>query len=170
MRHRTDPRVLLVMSASADSGKTTFLESLIPELRETGLRVGVVKRTHHDVDLDVPGKDSHRLREAGAVPVVLRGPRMTTLFAPTPVGDELQTLVAAAAAFGPLDLVLVEGGREIPAQARIEVVAEGGDVVSPRSLLLAIVADHEVGPAGVPRFPRGDATGLARLVTRWVQG
>lgn len=107
MRHRTDPRVLLVVSAESGAGKTTLLERLVPRLRERGLRVAAVKRTHHDVELDAAGKDSRRLRDAGAAPVVLRGPRVTTVFAPTPAGDELATLVGAAVAFGPLDVVLV---------------------------------------------------------------
>jgi len=58
------------------SGKTTLLEKLIPEFRSRGLRVSVIKHTHHRFDLDKPGKDSWRHREAGAEEVlVLSGDR-----------------------------------------------------------------------------------------------
>eukprot|EP01034_Spumella_vulgaris_P040929 gene40929-50639_t len=52
------------------SGKTTLVEQLIPELRMRGLRVSVVKHAHHSFDIDHPGKDTYRHREAGAFEVV----------------------------------------------------------------------------------------------------
>lgn len=52
------------------SGKTTLVEQLIPELRLRGLRVSVVKHAHHSFDMDHPGKDTYRHREAGAFEVV----------------------------------------------------------------------------------------------------
>ena len=159
------PRVVLIVSAASGAGKTTLLERLLPRLCAAGLRVGVVKRTHHDVDLDPPGKDSRRLRDAGASPVMLRGPHVTTVFARTPEGDEIGPLVAAALAFGPLDLVLVEGGRPLAALPRIEVVAPGGRVVSDPATLLAIASDDPVELEGVPCFRRDDADALAQAIT-----
>jgi molybdopterin-guanine dinucleotide biosynthesis adapter protein len=171
MRHRTDPRVLLVVSVESGAGKTTLLEGLVPRLRESGLRVAAVKRTHHDVELDPTGKDSRRLRDAGAAPVVLRGPRLTTIFAPTPTGDELATLVGAATAFGPLDLVLVEGGREMAVHARIEIVLLGAGVVSDPATLLAVASEGPAQlPPNVPCFRRDDVAGLATRIAAWVRG
>jgi molybdopterin-guanine dinucleotide biosynthesis protein B len=161
------PRLVLVVSAASGAGKTTLLERLVPLLRTSGLRVGVVKRTHHDVDPDPPGKDSRRLRDAGAAPVALQGPARTTIVAPTPADAPdggLDTVVAAMTALSPLDLVLVEGGREVPARPRIEVVAPGGRVVSDPATLVAVVADADVAPPGVPRFARDDVAGLAALL------
>ena len=162
------PRVVLVVSAASGAGKTTLLERLVPRLRAAGLRVGVVKRTHHDVDPDPPGKDSRRLREAGAAPVALQGPARTTIVAPPPSDAPdggLDAIVAAMTALAPLDLVLVEGGREISGRPRIEVVAPGGAVVSDPATLVAVVADAEVAPPGMPRFARDDVEGLAALLS-----
>ncbi|NGF40766.1 molybdopterin-guanine dinucleotide biosynthesis protein B, partial [Klebsiella pneumoniae] len=60
------PVPLLAVTAYSGTGKTTLLKKLIPQLRESGLRIGLVKHTHHDMDVDTPGKDSYELRKAGA--------------------------------------------------------------------------------------------------------
>ena len=57
--------------AASGTGKTTLLSRLIPVLSERGLRCAVIKHSHHDFEIDRPGKDSHRLREAGAGQVLL---------------------------------------------------------------------------------------------------
>jgi len=92
------------------SGKTTLLCALIPYLRAEGLRVAAIKATHHDIDWDRPGKDSYRLREAGAEAVLLQGPQRSFIARRTPAGWR-QTLDL----LGPdLDLVLVEGNKGWP--------------------------------------------------------
>ncbi|HAL38589.1 MAG TPA: molybdopterin-guanine dinucleotide biosynthesis protein B, partial [Polaromonas sp.] len=58
-------------SGYSGSGKTTLVEKLIPALKQRGLRVSVVKHAHHLFDIDHPGKDTHRHREAGAFEVVV---------------------------------------------------------------------------------------------------
>jgi molybdopterin-guanine dinucleotide biosynthesis protein B len=54
-------------------GKTTLIERLIPELRSRGLSVSLIKHSHKDIEIDRPGKDSFRLREAGCNEVLLLG-------------------------------------------------------------------------------------------------
>src|SRR6218665_2670693 len=61
------------------SGKTTLIEQLIPALRRQGLRVSVVKHAHHRFDIDHPGKDPYRHREAGAFEVVAASDRRLAL-------------------------------------------------------------------------------------------
>lgn len=56
---------------SSGSGKTTLMEKVIPYITACGLKVSVIKHTHHDVDIDRPGKDSFRHRSAGAAEVLL---------------------------------------------------------------------------------------------------
>jgi molybdopterin-guanine dinucleotide biosynthesis adapter protein len=62
---------VLGMAAFSGTGKTTLLIQLIPLLRHRGLRIGVIKHSHHNFDIDHPGKDSFRLRQAGANPIML---------------------------------------------------------------------------------------------------
>ncbi len=89
-------------------GKTTLLERLIPELTGRGLTVSLIKHSHKSIDIDRPGKDSYRLREAGCGEVVLLGNERWALMhelrgAPEPSLDYLLGRLA------PCDLVLVEG-------------------------------------------------------------
>ena len=100
-------------AATSGSGKTTLLTELIPELRRRGLRPGVIKHSHHDFDIDQPGKDSYRLRKAGAGQLVLASPYRCFWVeerdgSKEPQLDELLDRLDAAK----LDLVLVEGFRE----------------------------------------------------------
>lgn len=90
------------------SGKTTLIEQLIPLLTGRGLRVSLIKHTHHGFDLDRPGKDSHRFRTAGAAEVMLAGAQRWALMSEV---DEAAppSLEDLLARLGPCDLVLVEG-------------------------------------------------------------
>ncbi len=92
------------------SGKTTLVTSLLPRLTRQGLLVSTVKHTHHAVDLDQPGKDSWRHREAGAHEVLLVGERRWALLherrATPPDASGIADLLGRLA---PVDLVLVEG-------------------------------------------------------------
>jgi molybdopterin-guanine dinucleotide biosynthesis protein B len=65
-----------------NSGKTTLIVDLIHELNSRGWRVGTIKHTHHHHELDTPGKDSHRHREAGASAVGILSPQMNAIFWP----------------------------------------------------------------------------------------
>lgn len=96
------------ISGWSGSGKTTLIERMIPILRARGLSVSLVKHTHHDFDIDRPGKDSWRFRAAGAGEVMLAGESRWALMrelrdAPEPSLDELLGRLA------PCDLVLFEG-------------------------------------------------------------
>ena len=91
-----------------NSGKTGLMERLVTEITSRGLRVSTVKHAHHTFDVDQPGKDSHRHREAGAEQVLLVSHRRWALMhelreAPEPGLNELLQQLA------PVDLVLVEG-------------------------------------------------------------
>lgn len=110
---------LFGISGWSGSGKTTLIEKLIPLLRERGLRVSLIKHTHHGFDIDRPGKDSFRFREAGASEVLLAGASRWALM--HELRDEAQPgLAELATHLSPCDLVLVEGFKsaELP---KIEV-------------------------------------------------
>jgi molybdopterin-guanine dinucleotide biosynthesis protein B len=77
--HGTSPRLIQIVGWSG-SGKTTLIEALLPRWKERGLRVAAIKHSGGFPELDTPGKDSHRLRRAGAEAVVLVGPERSALF------------------------------------------------------------------------------------------
>ena len=66
--------------ACQESPRSELIKKLIPALRKRGIRLAVIKHTSHHHELDKPGKDSHRLRQAGAEAVVVSSPKMVALF------------------------------------------------------------------------------------------
>jgi molybdopterin-guanine dinucleotide biosynthesis protein B len=110
---------MLGVIGSSGSGKTTLMTLVLPLLRQNGLRVSALKHAHHGFDIDRPGKDSFRFREAGAEEVMLVADgRWALLREAAP--EEDMSLRALAERMVPVDLILVEGFKlaEIP---KIEV-------------------------------------------------
>ena len=91
------------------SGKTTLVEKLIPALRLRGLRVSIVKHAHHKFDIDHPGKDTFRHREAGAFEVVVASSQRLALMREFEQPAELTVHQLIAELYGGVDWVLVEG-------------------------------------------------------------
>ena len=113
MQHALVP--LLGFVAASGTGKTTLLEHIIPILKQQGVRVGLIKHSHHNFQIDQPGKDSFRLRTAGASPVMLVSTHrraIITEIVPTqePRLDEELKLFDQSQ----VDLVLVEGFKAEP--------------------------------------------------------
>ena len=107
------------IAGRSGSGKTTLIEAMLPLLGARGLKVSVIKHSHHDFEMEPPGKDSARFRQAGAQEVMVASPFRYAIVhelrgAPEP---SLQEQVARLA---PADLVLVEGFKQA-AIPRIEV-------------------------------------------------
>jgi molybdopterin-guanine dinucleotide biosynthesis protein B len=162
--------VLLGLAGWSGSGKTTLLCAILPHLTAAGLSVSTIKHAHHALDLDRPGKDSHRHREAGAREVLLAGGERWALFRETPEGTpDLKTLAARLA---PVDLVLVEGFRayDIP---RLEIFRPSLGKPPlwpdhPGILALATDAPGEAAQSGYAGviLSLDDAVGIAR----WIMG
>lgn len=111
-----EPLPLLCIAAWSGTGKTTLLEALLPRLAERGIRAAVIKHAHHQFDVDQPGKDSHRLREAGATPMLIASRSRIALMMNTPGQNEEPDLAALIEQVRPLapDLVLIEGFKAWP--------------------------------------------------------
>jgi molybdopterin-guanine dinucleotide biosynthesis protein B len=162
-RYFTDcPLPVLAVVARSGSGKTTLLSSLIPLLRDAGVRVGVIKHSHHDVQIDQPGKDSHRLRQAGAQQVMLASPHRCFWIAEGDGGQEprlaglLQRLDSSR-----LDLVLLEGYRH-EAVAKLEVY-RAENAAAPLALQdpqVIAVASNAALAIGVPCLNLDDPAGV----------
>lgn len=110
------PLPLVGFVAYSGTGKTTLLEKVIPELRAMNLRIGLIKHAHHDFDIDIPGKDSWRLRQAGATQVMVASRKRWALITEhdlTRDEPNLQELLRQLDTTL-LDLVLVEGFKHEP--------------------------------------------------------
>ena len=84
------PPKVLGIAGPSDSGKTTLIEKLLPLLRQRGIVVSTVKHVHHPVEIDTPGKDSFRHRQAGAREVMIALPDGWVLHHPAPNGQRPQ--------------------------------------------------------------------------------
>jgi molybdopterin-guanine dinucleotide biosynthesis protein B len=101
---------LLAFAACSGTGKTTLLKRVIPLLNERGIRPGLIKHTHHDMDVDKPGKDSYELRKAGAAQTIVASQKRWALMTETPDENELDLYyLASRMDESSLDVILVEG-------------------------------------------------------------
>ncbi len=162
------PPIVSVVGRS-DAGKTTFLEKLIPELKSRGVRVAVVKHDRHGFEMDRPGKDTWRLREAGADAVMISAPNQMALIR-SHLKEELGLDEMAGLVGNVVDLVLTEGYKS-GTKPKIEVsrraVAEG-ELLCTAEELLAVVADGP-RPVEVPQFGLDDAAAVAELLVRYLK-
>ncbi len=133
------------------SGKTTLIERVLPRFVARGLKVAVIKHTHHDFDVDRPGKDSWRAREAGAAAVLLASDHRTALLtehrnAPPALDALLDRLPAC-------DLVLVEGYKREPIpKLEVHRAAIGRPWLFPDDPHILVVATDVQPPGGFPRI------------------
>ena len=155
------------------SGKTTLLEKLLPLLTARGLRVSVIKHTHHHFDIDRPGKDSFRHRQAGASQVLLASSSRWVLMSELR-GAEEPSLAEHVARFAPCDLVLIEGfkGEAIPT---LEVFrpANGKSPLWPDHHQIVAVASDQPLPGTLPghlaALDLNDAAAIAGFILGTVQ-
>lgn len=146
------------------SGKTTLIEKLIPEFTARKLRVSVIKHAHHGFDLDRPGKDSWRHREAGAARVLMLSGKRWVLMnelrdEPEPGLDEQLRLLA------PSDVVLVEGFKAAPIP-KIEVwrEANGKTPLWPENPNVVAIATACAIDCPHPVLPLNDAPVIAQFI------
>jgi molybdopterin-guanine dinucleotide biosynthesis adapter protein len=118
------PRVVAIVGSSG-SGKTTLIERLIPALKARGLTVATLKHTHHHaIELDTPGKDSHRHRMAGAAEVIVASDTGWARLAASP--HPAASFHELLAELRPVDVVLVEGFKQLEGLRRVEVFRGAG--------------------------------------------
>lgn len=161
----TVPSVSLI--GPSDSGKTTLLTRLLPELARLGVRTAVIKHSSHTHPLHKPGSDSDRLEKAGAVAAGFATPQGLTLHFPGDLEAMLPRVQASVA--GGVDLLLVEGWKDGPLP-KIEVyrAALGPPLATGKTDVIAIVTDDEP-PPGLLRFATEDARVLAEFLASWVR-
>lgn len=151
-----------------NAGKTGLMERLVAEIVGRGLTVSTVKHVHHDVDLDQPGKDTFRHRQAGAAEVVLASAHRFALMrehrGPEP------DLADVLARLAPVDLVLVEGYKR-DAHRKVEVwrAETGHPLIQPGDpLVRAVATDAPALPqdVAVPVLNLNDTAAVADFILR----
>ena len=157
---------VFAIAGRSGSGKTTLIEAMLPGLAARGLKVNVVKHSHHDFQMEPPAKDSARFRAAGAQEVMIASPFRFAIVhelrgAPEPTLDE------QLARLSPADLVLVEGFKraEVP---RLEVYrpAVGKPPLHAEEPgFLAVATDVPLDIA-LPCLPLGQPAEVAAFICR----
>jgi molybdopterin molybdotransferase len=153
--------------AMSGTGKTTFLEQLVPELTARGVRVGILKHHAHATSFDAPGKDTDRLAQAGAKVVVGVCSVQVAVFRQEDGSADLAGVIARDLAG--TDLVLTEGFKRGP-YPKIEVHRSdhNPELLCAGSELLALVTD-EPRDVPVPQFALTDVAGVAAFLCAWLK-
>lgn len=162
---------VLGIAGWSGSGKTTLLADLIPLLTSRGLRISTIKHAHHEFDVDQPGKDSYRHRNAGATEVLVSSAKRFALMHehrgdPEPTLDELLTKLS------PVDLVLVEGFKK-EAHPKIEVWRQsvGKPMLQPEDPhIIAVASDGPIAGLPVPVLDANQPQQIADFILAWMGG
>jgi molybdopterin-guanine dinucleotide biosynthesis protein MobB len=165
--------ILGICAASSGMGKTTLMERILPILKSHGLRIGVIKQARADFDVDRPGKDSHRLRSAGADSVMVGSSKRWALMTELPHGypddddSRLRELIPHMDTTSS-DLILVEGFREacIP---KIEVYRAclGYPLRALKDKQIIAVASDTQNPSPKPVLDLNSAEEVVGFILKW---
>ncbi|NDJ55644.1 molybdenum cofactor guanylyltransferase MobA [Enterobacteriaceae bacterium 4M9] len=163
---------LLAIAAWSGTGKTTLLKKVIPLLRDMGIRAGLIKHTHHDMDVDKPGKDSYELRKAGAEQTLVASGSRWALMTETPDNAEPDLLwLASRMDASTLDVILVEGFKH-ESVAKIVLYRAGcGHEVSELELdehVIALASDVAVR-CELPLVDINQPEQTARFIADWIK-
>ena len=163
---------LLAIAAWSGTGKTTLLKQLIPVLSQRGIRPGLIKHTHHNMDVDKPGKDSYELRKAGAAQTLVASKQRWALMTETPEEEELDLVfLASRMDASKLDLILVEGFKHEEIAKIVLFREDAGH--QPEELVIdthviAVASDVSLS-VDVPLLDINDVEGIADFIVRWMR-
>lgn len=148
----------------ANAGKTTLIEKLLPAFAQKGLKVGVIKHSHHLVEVDKPGTDTFRYASAGAQSVMLSTPARSM----TVEQGELR-LTELMSRMRDVDLILVEGFDKEACMPMIEVWRDKSqEMRSPAQWRRAVVTEGEC-PCGLPVFAPEQVEEIADYILSLMQ-
>src|SRR3989475_440143 len=156
---------ILCLVGRSNSGKTTLIERLIPVLVQDGSRIATIKHAGHGFDLDTEGKDSWRLKRAGAKTVIVTSKGSLAMF--TDVDEEIRVeQLRERYVRDGTDLIIAEGWKSEGYPKVVVVRDHVGQVEVSHEGLLALVSNKPLDrvPAGVPVLQPDDIAGLASII------
>ncbi|MEI7868157.1 MAG: molybdopterin-guanine dinucleotide biosynthesis protein B [Candidatus Methylumidiphilus sp.] len=147
---------VLGLAGYSGTGKTTLLKQIIPLLKKKGLRVGLIKKSHHDFEIDKPGKDSYELRMAGASPVMLSSSHRRAIITEHEAVRE-RSLAEELSFFDQsgVDIILVEGFKlERFPKIELHRPSLGKPLLFPADPSIIAIATDGILPdePGIPQF------------------
>jgi molybdopterin-guanine dinucleotide biosynthesis adapter protein len=158
------PIPILSFVGRSNSGKTTLIERVIPELVRAGYKVATVKHAGHGFNLDTEGKDSWRHKRAGASSVMVLSKGSMAMFAD--VSDQMSVEeVRDRFLDRTYDLIIAEGWKHESYPKIVVIREEIGEIPISREGLLAVVSDKPVD-LSVPLFGLDDVAGVAALIMK----
>jgi len=162
---------LLAIAAWSGTGKTTLLKRLIPQLCASGIRPGLIKHTHHNMDVDTPGKDSYELRKAGAAQTLVASQQRWALMTETPEEPELDlTYLVSRMDASALDMVLVEGFKHEAVPKIVLFRQDCGHSVDELTLdkhVIAVASDVPL-VVDVPQLDINDIPQITAFILHWL--
>ena len=164
------PRHVMGVIGWSGNGKTTLMGRLIPALRARGLSVSTMKHTHHGFDMDRPGKDSYRHREAGAEQVLLTSSKRWALLHELHDADEpdMDELIAVMA---PVDVLLIEGFKT-HRHPKVEVhrPSLGKDLICETDdSVVALLSDEALEGLAIPVIDLNDVEAVADFLIDYLK-
>ncbi|CZF77627.1 bifunctional molybdopterin-guanine dinucleotide biosynthesis adaptor protein MobB/molybdopterin molybdotransferase MoeA [Grimontia marina] len=162
---------VLGFAAFSGTGKTTLLEKLIPQLVESGVRIAMVKHAHHEFDVDKPGKDSYRLRKAGASQMLISSRYRNALMTETPEEEYSLNQLLGRLDQNLADLVLVEGFKHesFPKiELRRDELAKQWLYKEDKNII-AIACDSNPD-SDLPALDINDVPAICGFILRWMEG
>ncbi|MCU6680987.1 molybdopterin-guanine dinucleotide biosynthesis protein MobB [Leclercia sp. H6W5] len=163
---------VLAIAAWSGTGKTTLLKAIIPALCARGVRPGLIKHTHHNMDIDTPGKDSYELRKAGAAQTIVASSQRWALMTETPDEEQIElTYLISRMDHSTLDLVLVEGFKHEPVAKILLFRSDTGHDINELTLdehVIAVASDIPLS-LQVPVLDINDAEGVVDFILQWKQ-
>ena len=163
---------VLAIAAWSGTGKTTLLKAIIPALSVRGVRPGLIKHTHHNMDIDTPGKDSYELRKAGAAQTLVASSQRWALMTETPDEEEIDlAYLISRMDHSRLDLVLVEGFKHEPVAKILLFRSDTGHDSNELTLdehVIAVASDVPLS-LQVPVLDINNAEGIVNFILQWMK-
>ncbi|CAM4317633.1 MULTISPECIES: molybdopterin-guanine dinucleotide biosynthesis protein MobB [Lelliottia] len=164
---------VLAIAAWSGTGKTSLLKKLIPALCAKGIRPGLIKHTHHNMDIDKPGKDSYELRKAGAAQTMVASAQRWALMTETPETESLDlNYLVSRMDHSTLDLVLVEGFKHEFVPKILLFRSDAGHEIDELTVdqhVIAVATDVSLS-LEVPVLDLNDTNAIVEFIQAWMAG